>query len=147
MRTRNALITPGLMALVPVLLLATSCGEDSAATTFDGVEDLISSMEDEGLECGVMDGTTLGDGANEAGEQVMCVEGHTLMVWDEDADLDTESSDDDPLVQGMEEQGTIEHLRGENWHIMSIDDEVLDELEDSFGGVRDEEGFPNFAVD
>ncbi|WP_147104917.1 hypothetical protein [Nesterenkonia populi] len=147
MDTKSSKIVIMVFPLMPVLLVATSCGEDTADTTFDGVDDLMSSMESEGLECSVMEGTTLQSGTDEVGDQVMCAEGHSLMVWDADSDADTETSENDPLVSGLEEQGAIEHLRGENWHVMSIDGELLDGLQESFGGQRNEEGFPNFAVD
>lgn len=64
-------------------------------------------------------------------------------MWDEDFDTDTESSETDPLVSGLEGQGTIEHLRGENWHVMSVDGDLLDEMQQNFGGERNEQGFPD----
>ncbi|TLP94886.1 hypothetical protein FEF26_11300 [Nesterenkonia salmonea] len=135
----------GLFFLVPALLVVASCGEDASETTFDSVDELTSSMQSEGLECNAMDSTTYETGTNEVAEQVLCVEGHSLTVWEEGYDADDESSETDPLVREMEEQGTIEHLRGANWHVMSINGDLLDELHETFGGQRNEQDLPDFG--
>lgn len=142
MDTKSLKTVSSVIPLIPVLLVATSCGGTAGETTFEGVEDFMSSMESESYECNAMSSTTYDRGTDEIGEQVLCAEGHSLTVWDEDFDAG-ETSETDLLVRELEEQGTIEHLRGENWHVMSIDGDFLAEMQQNFGGELNEQGFPD----
>lgn len=70
----------------------------------------------------------------------MCVEGHRLAVWDED--VEPKEMETDLMVEHMEEQGVMDHLRGANWHVLSVDQDMLDDLESEFGGERSDIGWP-----
>lgn len=125
--------------LLAFLLVATSCGAGASDATFEDVAELISSAESEGYECSAMSSPTY-----DLGEQALCAEGHSLSVWDEGVDPD-ELGGDDPLVREMEEQGVVQHLRGANWHVTSNDGDLLDAMQQNYGGQRDEEGFPDLT--
>lgn len=129
--------------LITALVGATACGGTPTATAFEDVEDLISSMEAEGHECSVMSGGPVGHGGLERGENALCAEGYSVMVWEEDFTPGADLSETDPLVSAMAEQGALEHLRGPNWHVMSAIGEDLDELQQALGGERNEHGPPD----
>ncbi|NYJ18165.1 hypothetical protein [Nesterenkonia sandarakina] len=137
MKTKSSKAVTGAFPILAVLLVATSCSAAASDTTFEDVADLSSSVESAGHECNAMTSTTY-----DLGEQAMCAEGHSLTVWDEEADPG-ELGEDDALVQEMEEQDLIEHLRGANWHVMSVDGDLLDEMQQNYGGQRNEEGVPD----
>lgn len=120
-------------ALCIVLPLVSSCSDDVEDRTFDNAEELRSAIEEEGHDCQAFDS----QGSGQTGEVIICTEGHTLTVWDaEFEDDDESSSSDDNDTENSEGQN---NLRGENWNVMSDDEELLDDLEQSFGGERTSE--------
>lgn len=124
-----------------ILTLVTACGVDND-TTFENVDELKSAVESANYECREMTRLPAQTDSTEGIEEILCTEGHRLSVWGEEFEPDSRSSAPDPFVEAMEEQGAIEHLRGENWHVMSVDGDTLEDLQQQFGGELNEQSFP-----
>lgn len=117
--------------------MVSACGDSSEDTTFDSVDDLASAIESEGFECS----ETLNTNHGQA-EVIRCSEGHSLVVWGED--FEPEEMDPGVAAEELGEgESPFEHLRGGNWHIASLDADMLDDLESELGGERNAVGWPD----
>lgn len=124
------------------LSILTGCSI-SGETTFDDIDELTTELESADYQCRDMARRPSQSDQTEDIEEIRCAEGHSLTVWGEEFEPDDRSSASDPMVADMEEQGLIEHLRGKNWHIMSIDGDMLEDLQQRLGGELNEQSFPN----
>lgn len=121
--------------------MVTACGSGDN-TTFESVDDLRSDVESADYECGEVNRRPIQSDMDDGFEEILCTEGYLLTVWDEDFEPDTQSAATDTFVREQEEQGLIEHLRGENWHVTSVDGDMLEDLQQRFGGELNEVSFP-----
>lgn len=87
-----------------------------------------SALESVNYECRDVTRASAQTSADEGLEEIICAEGHRLSVWGEAFDPDNRPTSFDPLVEAMEESGAIERLRGENWHVMSVHEDALEDL-------------------
>lgn len=115
----------------------------SGETPFDNVDELTTELESADYQCRDMARRPSQKDQTEDIEEIRCAEGHSLSVWGEDFEPDERSSASDRMVADMEEQGLIEHLRGKNWHIMSIDGDMLEDLQQRLGGELNKQSFPD----
>lgn len=116
--------------LLAALLAIAGCGGVTADDRYGSAEDLQSALESEGFRCSTEESFDLFEGY---GEEVRCTSGMSVVVWDQDM---PEYADDVSMLRLGASLGGREYLGSENWMIIHDNSQMLDEIQEVFGGER-----------
>lgn len=111
------------------LLAVTACGGVESDGHYESADELRSAMESEGYRCAESRTDPVLEGH---GEEMQCEEGHSVVVWE--ADLPEYVDDPTALFAvGLTER---HYLTNETWAVVSGNGEMLDDMQETFGGNR-----------
>lgn len=112
------------------IALLSACGGVQPDAHYDSAESLRSAMDSEGYRCTEVVTTPVAEGY---GEELSCEEGHSIVTWEDEL---PDYVRDPGMTFAMGGLTGRHYLLGDTWVIATDNGDMLDEMQEPFGGQR-----------